>query len=155
MRYETDLTDEQWELVEPFVRQKPGPGAKREVSTREVVNAIFYLVRTACQWRMLPKDFPPRSTVNYYFTKWRNDGTWITLNASLVAQDRERQERNPEPSLGVIDSQSVKSSDIREEQGVDGHKKVKGRKRQLFTDSQGHLLTAIVHAANVPDAIGG
>lgn len=155
MRYETDLTDAQWELIEPFVRQKPGPGAKREVDTREVVNAIFYLLRTGCQWRMLPKDFPPRSTVNYYFGKWRDDGTWIALNAALVAQDRKRQERNPGPSLGVIDSQSVKSSDIREERGVDGHKKVKGRKRQLFTDSQGHLLAAIVQAANVADAIGG
>ena len=155
MRYETDLTDEQWALVEPFVRQKPGPGAKREVNTREVVNAILYQVRTGCQWRMLPKDFPPRSTVNYYFGKWRDDGTWIALNTALVARDRQRQGRKPEPSLGVIDSQSVKSSDIREERGVDGYKKVKGRKRQLFTDSQGHLLTAIAQAANVSDAIGG
>lgn len=155
MRYETDLTNEQWELVEPFVRQKPGPGAKREVDTREVVNAILYLVRTGCQWRMLPKDFPPRSTVNYYYGKWRDDGSWSSLNAALVVENRRRQGRKAEPSLGVLDSQSVKSSDIREERGVDGHKKVKGRKRQLFTDSQGHLLAAIVHAANVADAIGG
>lgn len=90
MRYETDLTDEQWQLVEPLVRQKPGPGAKRSAETREMVNAIFYLVRTGCQWRMLPKEFPPRSTVNYYFGKWRDDDTWISLNATLVAQDRER-----------------------------------------------------------------
>lgn len=155
MRYETDLTDEQWALVEPFVQQKPGPGAKRRVNIREVVNGILYQVRTGCQWRMLPKDFPPRSTVNYYFGKWRDDGVWIAVNTALVARDRERQGRKPEPSLGVIDSQSVKSSDMREERGVDGYKKVKGRKRQLLTDSQGHVLTAIVQAANVADAIGG
>lgn len=155
MRYETDMTDEQWEVVEPFVQQKPGPGAKRRVSIREVVNAVFYVVHTGCQWRMLPKEFPPRSTVHYYFSQWRDDGTWIELNAALVAQDREQQGRTPEPTLGVIDSQSVKSSDIREERGVDGYKKVKGRKRQVLTDSQGHLLTAIVQAANVPDVIGG
>lgn len=88
MRYETDLTDEQWALVEPFVRQKPGAGAKRQVDTREVLNAIFYQNRTSCQWRLLPKDFPARSTVHYYYQKWRDDDTWINLNEALVRLDR-------------------------------------------------------------------
>ena len=155
MRYETDLTDEQWAVVEPYVRQKPGAGAKRQVDTREVLNALFYQNRTGCQWRLLPKEFPPRSTVHYYYQKWGDDGTWIKLNEALVVQDREESGRNREPSLGIADSQSARTTETGGERGVDGHKKVKGRKRQVLTDSQGRLLTAIVHPAHVADAIGG
>lgn len=109
--YPTDVTDEQWELVEPHIPQaKPG-GRPREVDMREVLNAILYLVRTGCQWRNLPHDLPPWSTVAYYYYRFRRDGTWKKIHDTLREQVRRQDNREPTPSAAIIDSQSVKTAE--------------------------------------------
>jgi putative transposase len=109
-RYDSDLTDEQWAILEPLIPPaKPG-GRPRRIDMREVVNGIFYLLKTGCQWRMLPKDFPHWRTIHDYFTKWRKQGVWERLNGALREQVRLREGRNATPSAGSIDSQSVKTT---------------------------------------------
>jgi putative transposase len=154
-RYPSDLTDEEWAILEP-VLFPPNPhrlGRKPTVNLREVCNAIFYLTKTGCQWRYLPKDFPPPTTVNYYHTKWIHNGLWAKANQVLRECCRQQAGRNREPSAGVIDSQSVKGTPESggEESGFDGFKRVKGRKRHIITDTMGYVLTARVHAANLVD----
>lgn len=154
LRYASDTTDAEWAVIAPFMPVKRRRGRPRTTSLRAVVNAIFYIAQSCCQWRLLPKEFPPFTTVQYYFYRWRDDGTWVRINHELVMLAREREGREVSPSAGVIDSQSVKTTEAGGPCGYDAGKKIKGRKRHLLTDTLGHLIAALVHPADVQDRDG-
>lgn len=154
LRYASDATDAEWAVIVPHLPAEPRRGRPRTTSLRAVVNAILYIVQTCCQWRLLPKEFPPFTTVQYYFYRWRDDGTWLRINHELVMLARDREGREASPSAGVIDSQSVKTTEAGGPRGYDAGKKIKGRKRHLLTDTLGHLVAALVHPADVQDRDG-
>ena len=152
-RYPSDLTDDQWAIVESWIPDALPGGRPRKTDMREVVNAIFYLTREGCSWRALPHDFRvPWKTVYNYFAAWQQDGTWDQFLTALRMGVRHAKGRNPDPRVGCIDSQSTKTAGGGQEVGIDGGKKVRGRKRHIVVDTMGLLLSVCITAANVDDA---
>ena len=154
LRYASDMTDREWQLIARLLPKPRRVGRPREVDLRVVMNALLYILATGCQWRALPKDFPPFTTVQYYFYGWRYTPLWRRINRALVERARRAVGRKPTPSAGIIDSQTVKTTESGGPRGFDPAKRMKGRKRHLVTDTEGFLLVVQVHPADIQDNHG-
>ena len=154
LRYASDTRAAEWAQIAPLLPAPRRLGRPRQHDLRTIIDAILYLLWTGCQWRALPREFPPRSTVQGYFYRWRDDGTWQRIGAALVARARRAAGREPTPSAGIIDSQSTPTTESGGPRGVDAGKRIKGRKRHIVTDTEGFVLAALVHEANIQDPHG-
>lgn len=155
LRYPSDMTDREYEALAEWLPERAATGRPRQTDIREVVNAIFYCLRTGCQWRLLPKDFPAWQTVYGYYRRWLRNGTWQALHDSLYRALRLCKGRKARPTAGILDSQSVRSSEAGGQAGYDAFKKIKGRKRHIMVDTQGLLIVCHMQTANVQDRFGG
>ena len=155
--YPTDLTDEQWEILQPWLPEckwRPGGPGRPPCDVRRIVNGILYVNKTGCQWRLAPKDFGHWSTIYGYCKRWRRAGVWTRLMETLRQWERRCLGRQAEPSAGSVDSQSIKTATQREDIGFDGNKKIKGRKRHLWVDTLGLIIAVVVTDAGTDDRLG-
>jgi transposase len=154
LRYASDMTDAEWALIVRRLPPRQRRGRPRKVCLRSVVEAILFILSTGCQWRALPKEFPPYSTVQSYFYAWRDNGRWQAIVQGLVPSARKKLGRRPKPSAAIIDSQSAPTTQAGGPRGYDAGKRIQGRKRHIVTDTEGLLLAVHVHPANVQDCHG-
>src|SRR5262245_56544667 len=153
--YSTDLSDAAWKLIARLLPAARAGGRPRTTDLRAVLNAIFYMLRTGCQWRLLPREFPPWGTVYHYFRNWKNDGVWARLRRAMYKRLRKHAGRPPCPSVVIMDAQSVKTTERGGVRGFDAHKRVKGRKRHILVDTLGQRNASRVEPADMSDRRAG